>query len=238
MSTETLPHTPNPVRSGRRRSRDRTVVAIVGGALLIATLAAGAGWALRGASQPDLVAGSSQVMAPPAPMNTAPDDRPAPMVPPSPPALAPEAEDKPAPVRTERTPVARQPAPAPVVAQSPRPVERVAPAVCEQCGVVQSVRAVQRKGDAQGVGAVAGGVLGAVLGNQVGGGNGRTAMTVLGAVGGGVAGNEVEKRMRAETVYEVRVRMDNGGTRTVTQRNAPAEGARVRVDGDGARVIN
>lgn len=237
MSTEALPESPAPLRSGRRRSRDRTVVAIVGGALLIATVAAGAGWALRGASQPDLVAGSSQVMAPSAGLATAPDDRPQPMVPPSPPALAQQPEDKPAPVRTERAPAARQPAP--VVAQAPQPVERVAPpAVCETCGTVLSVRAVQRKGDAQGVGAVAGGVLGAVLGNQVGGGNGRTAMTVLGAVGGGVAGNEVEKRMRAETVYEVRVRMDNGGTRTVTQRHAPAEGARVRVDGDGVRNLN
>jgi uncharacterized protein YcfJ len=39
-------------------------------------------------------------------------------------------------------------------------------------------------------------VLGGLIGNQIGGGNGRALATVAGAVGGGYAGNEVEKRMR------------------------------------------
>ncbi len=107
---------------------------------------------------------------------------------------------------------------------------------CAQCGVVESVQAVKVKGEASGVGAVAGGVLGGVVGNQFGGGNGRTAMTVLGAVGGGVAGHEIEKNVKAKTVYSVRVRMEDGSLRTLQQSQAPAVGARVKVDGSSLRA--
>lgn len=112
-----------------------------------------------------------------------------------------------------------------------------AQAVCTSCGVVESVQAVQRKGEGTGVGAVAGGVVGGVLGNQVGAGQGRTAMTVLGAIGGGFAGNEVEKRARAVTVYRVRVRTDQGELRTIEQASALAVGQRVRIDGHKLRPI-
>jgi outer membrane lipoprotein SlyB len=108
---------------------------------------------------------------------------------------------------------------------------------CPLCGVVESVQAVQRKGEGSGVGAVAGGVLGGALGNQVGRGGGRTAMTVLGAIGGGLAGNEVEKRVKAVTVYRVRVRTDGGELRTIEQSSAPAVGQRVRVDGHQLHVL-
>ena len=79
-------------------------------------------------------------------------------------------------------------------------------------------------------------MIGGLLGNQVGGGNGRKAMTVVGAVGGGLAGHEIEKHARGETVYQVRVRMDNGTTRTVTVKNPPATGARVIVEGQSLRA--
>lgn len=119
------------------------------------------------------------------------------------------------------------------------PVGQAQPApVCGNCGTVDSVRAVQQKGEGSGVGAVAGGVLGGVIGNQMGKGNGKTAMTILGAIGGGVAGNEVEKQQRAETVYEVTIRMDDGSTRTLTQRSAPPTGTRVEVDGKSLTPIN
>jgi outer membrane lipoprotein SlyB len=59
---------------------------------------------------------------------------------------------------------------------------------------------------------------------------------VLGAVGGGLAGHEIEKQVKAETVYEVRVHMDNGSSRTVTVKDAPAVGAHVVVEGDSLRV--
>jgi outer membrane lipoprotein SlyB len=110
--------------------------------------------------------------------------------------------------------------------------------VCADCGVVESVQAVQRKGEGSGVGAVAGGVIGGALGHQVGDGQGRTAMTVLGAIGGGFAGNEVEKRARATTVYRVRVRTDNGTLRTLDQASAPAVGQRVRIEGHKLQLLS
>lgn len=85
---------------------------------------------------------------------------------------------------------------------------------CADCGIVDSVRAVEVKGEGSGLGVVAGGVLGGVLGNQVGGGRGRTAMTVVGAGAGAYAGNEVEKNMKKKVRYEIRVRMDDNSYRT------------------------
>ncbi|MEY8879129.1 MAG: glycine zipper 2TM domain-containing protein, partial [Leptothrix sp. (in: b-proteobacteria)] len=111
------------------------------------------------------------------------------------------------------------------------------PAACANCGVVEAVTAVQHKGEGSGVGAVAGGVAGGVLGNQFGSGNGRTALRVLGAIGGAVAGNEVEKRARSVTVYRVKVRTDNGEIRTVEQSTAPAVGQRVRIDGQHLKLL-
>jgi len=104
--------------------------------------------------------------------------------------------------------------------------------VCSDCGVVESVRSIKRKGQGTGIGAVAGGVVGAALGNQVGKGNGRSAMTVLGAVGGGVAGHEIEKQARSVTVHEVRVRMDDGSLRTIEQSQPAHAGDRVIVQGN------
>jgi len=106
--------------------------------------------------------------------------------------------------------------------------------VCATCGVIESVRPVQQqRAQGSGLGAVAGGVLGGVVGNQMGKGGGKTAMTLLGAIGGGFAGNEVEKRTRTVTVYEVNVRMDDGSVRTFTQQTEPAPGTRVEVDAQG-----
>lgn len=122
-------------------------------------------------------------------------------------------------------------APAPkAVPKQPAPQVAAAP-VCANCGVVESVRAIKRKGEASGVGAVAGGVLGAAVGNQFGKGNGRSAMTVLGAVGGGVAGHEVEKQVKSVVVHQVTVRMDDGSVRTIEQSQAPRTGERVLVQG-------
>jgi outer membrane lipoprotein SlyB len=116
--------------------------------------------------------------------------------------------------------------------------EPAAPVVsCANCGVVESVTAVERKGEGSGVGAVAGTVVGGALGNQVGKGNGRTAMTVLGAIGGAVAGHEVEKRARSTTVYRVKVRTDGGELRTVEHASAPAVGQRVKVEGQKLQML-
>ena len=121
------------------------------------------------------------------------------------------------------------PAPAPVVAAAP---------VCAVCGSVESVTPVERSGKpaGPGVGAVAGGVLGAVLGNQVGHGGGRTAATILGAVGGGFAGNAIEGHVRKETVYQVGVRMEDGSRRMLEVARAPSVGSRVTVEGATLRT--
>lgn len=110
-------------------------------------------------------------------------------------------------------------------------------AVCARCGVVESVHEVTVKGKGTGLGAVAGGVLGGALGNQMGRGNGRAAMTVLGAIGGGLAGNEVEKRTRAEKFYDVTVKMDDGSVRTIRQKTALAAGSRVTIDNNVIHLV-
>jgi outer membrane lipoprotein SlyB len=145
------------------------------------------------------------------------------------------ALQKPAPVAADKTtnsaPQSEQ------VAAVAQPVAQ-AKQVCANCGTVEAVNAVTREGHGSGVGVVAGGVLGGVLGNQVGGGNGRTVATVLGAVGGGWAGNKIEKNMKKDTVYNVRVRMEDGSTRTLQQASAPGVGAKVTVDGNTLRADN
>jgi len=56
-------------------------------------------------------------------------------------------------------------------------------------------------------------VVGGLLGNMVGGGNGRKLATVAGAVGGGYAGNEIEKNQKSHTVWVVQVRERDGRLR-------------------------
>ena len=111
------------------------------------------------------------------------------------------------------------------------------PAACATCGIVESVRPMEVRGEGTGVGAVTGGVVGGVIGNQFGHGTGRTALTLLGAAGGAFAGHEVEKNVRARTVYRVTVRMDDGSFRTFSQAAPARPGDRVRV-ADGALVAS
>lgn len=126
---------------------------------------------------------------------------------------------------------------APGVVTAPAPAAAVAAAAvapCDGCGVVQAVNKVKVKGKPNYLGAIAGGVAGAALGNQVGKGDGNTAATVLGAVGGAVAGREIEKRVRSGTRYDVVVKLDSGGSKTVSFESEPAfhVGSKVRVSGE------
>lgn len=107
-------------------------------------------------------------------------------------------------------------------------------AICNNCGTIESIQAVQQAAPQNGIGigAVAGAVLGGVLGNQVGGGNGRKLATIAGAVGGGFAGNEVERRTRT-TSYEIRVRMEDGSVRSISD-----SGQSGWTSGDRVRVVN
>jgi outer membrane lipoprotein SlyB len=78
-----------------------------------------------------------------------------------------------------------------------------------QYGRVTSINVIGAGERTTGAGAVLGALVGAAVGNQVGSGSGRTAATGVGAVGGAIIGNQIEKR-RADDVYRVTVRYDNG----------------------------
>jgi outer membrane lipoprotein SlyB len=106
-------------------------------------------------------------------------------------------------------------------------------ASCSACGTVESVRAVEVKGNGSGIGAVAGGVTGALLGNGMGQGNGRTAATLIGAAGGAYAGNEIEKNTKKHTNYRIRVRMGDDSVRTLYQRAVPGVSA-----GDRVKIVD
>lgn len=88
-------------------------------------------------------------------------------------------------------------------------------AVCHNCGTIESILPVTQEGKGSGAGAILGGVLGGVLGHQVGSGRGKDAATVAGAVGGAVLGNQIEKSGKSATIYEIRVRLNDGTTQTV-----------------------
>lgn len=107
-------------------------------------------------------------------------------------------------------------------------------AVCSTCGTVIAATPQQVQSQQPNpVGIIAGGIVGGLLGNQVGGGDGRKLATVAGAIGGGFAGNEIAKRVDAQTIYNVQVRMDDGQVRTLQLKVAPPVGQRVQIGADG-----
>lgn len=135
-----------------------------------------------------------------------------------------------APAKTAAARARATPEQAPVQVASNKPVVR---AVCAECGVIESVREIDTKGEGSGIGAVGGAVVGGVLGHQVGSGRGQDVATVVGAVGGAVAGNEIEKRVKSGKSYEITVRFEDGSSRVINEANAPSWRA-----GDRVKVIN
>jgi len=136
---------------------------------------------------------------------------------PSEPVVYRDYQDEP---RIAQAPV-MQPAPA---VQTPKPV------VAGQLGIVESVREVSVPGKTQGIGAAGGVGIGAILGNKIGESTGNKGLaTVIGAVGGGVLGNEIEKRQRETKQWEIGVRLDNGTTKTLTSPTQPFWNAGDRV---------
>jgi len=98
-------------------------------------------------------------------------------------------------------------------------------------GVIDSIETVRTGNDQIGAGAVIGGIVGGVLGNQVGGGTGRDVATVAGVVGGAVVGHQIEKRNNQQDAYRIQVRLDRGGSQTVTQAISDLRvGDRVRIE--------
>jgi len=109
---------------------------------------------------------------------------------------------------------------------------------CTDCGVVQSIRAVEQKGQSSGAGAVIGGVAGGVLGHQIGSGRGNTVATIAGVGVGALAGNEVEKQAKKTTSWNVVITMDSGATRSFNYSAQPSvrEGDRVKLVDGGRRL--
>lgn len=108
------------------------------------------------------------------------------------------------------------------------------PANCQDCGTVVRIEQVAGNSNVpNATGAVLGGLVGAVAGRELGNSKSsgrRNTATVAGAVAGAVAGNAIQKNIDGAT-YNVQVRMDNGRTVVVSQRDLDGirEGSYVRV---------
>jgi outer membrane lipoprotein SlyB len=151
-------------------------------------------------------------------------------VPDVPPKARRAAVSRPAPAaHTAPEPVA----PPPVASVPAAPAKIAALATCAECGVIESVREVDTKGQGSGLGAVGGAVVGGLVGNQVGAGRGKSVMAVVGAVGGALAGNEVEKRVKTTKSYDVTVRLNDGSSRVIREASLPTWHI-----GDKVKVIN
>jgi outer membrane lipoprotein SlyB len=105
-------------------------------------------------------------------------------------------------------------------------------------GTVESIRQVDAQKWAPGAGAVVGGLTGLGVGSLIGSGGGRTAAMIVGAVGGGLVGNEMANR-QTQLIWEIGVRYDDGGYGTITQTQPPALriGDRVRVTDTGLELL-
>jgi outer membrane lipoprotein SlyB len=108
---------------------------------------------------------------------------------------------------------------------------------CTNCGRVQQIKVSESSDWKKYAAPVGGAVVGGVIGNQFGGGSGKTALTIVGALGGAFAGHKVEEKTR-DKIYEVAVKMDDGSIRTVTYQSQPPvrEGDRVRLR-DGQLIL-
>lgn len=105
-------------------------------------------------------------------------------------------------------------------------------------GRITSIRHVKIEGGNV-AGALVGAGAGGVLGNQIGGGSGRTAATVGGALLGGLAGSHIQQNVTSRQGIEIQVRLDKGGSISIVQEVNPREsfevGDRVRVMTSGGR---
>jgi len=100
-------------------------------------------------------------------------------------------------------------------------------------GRVEAIEVEKAPGaDRFGMGTVMGGLIGGLIANQFGGGNGKLVATAAGAGGGAYAGHELEVKNRPQEVYRIRVQLDSGDYRVVSQDNDNdlAVGNRVHID--------
>ncbi len=115
--------------------------------------------------------------------------------------------------------------------------------VCYDCGIVTRIEQISTQSNApNATGAVLGGLVGAVAGRKIADDHtdskGRkNSATVGGAVAGAIAGNAIQNRVGAPS-YNVYVRMDDGRTQVVTQKDLAGirENTYVRVSNGRAYV--
>ncbi|AOX61226.1 MULTISPECIES: glycine zipper 2TM domain-containing protein [Gammaproteobacteria] len=95
---------------------------------------------------------------------------------------------------------------------------------CADCGIVTRINQVASGRSApSATGAVLGGIVGAVAGHEIsdhtGGSRGnKNIAAAAGAVGGALAGNQIQKNVTSDT-FDITVRMDDGRTVVVNQRD-------------------
>jgi outer membrane lipoprotein SlyB len=110
-------------------------------------------------------------------------------------------------------------------------------------GVIEQIMMVNLPSNHhQGVGAIVGGLGGLGIGSLIGGGTGRDVAMVVGALGGALMGNEIQKRNDQPTPgQQIIVRVRNGVLVAVTQPVNPnlrvGQAVYIEGNGEGARVI-
>ncbi|MEO8303206.1 MAG: glycine zipper 2TM domain-containing protein [Betaproteobacteria bacterium] len=110
-------------------------------------------------------------------------------------------------------------------------------------GVIEQITATQLQSNHhQGIGAIVGGLGGLGIGSLIGGGTGRDVAMVVGALGGALMGNDIQKKNNQPVPgQQIIVRIKNGVLVAVTQPVNPnlRTGQRVYIEGSGeaARVV-
>jgi outer membrane lipoprotein SlyB len=109
-------------------------------------------------------------------------------------------------------------------------------------GTVESIRNVQIVNPQSGVGALGGAALGGIAGSGAGEGSGQAAMTVLGALAGGLIGQHVEAGANTKNGIEITVHLDTGElvaiTQTADEQFRPGERVRLLSNGVTTRVTH
>jgi outer membrane lipoprotein SlyB len=109
-------------------------------------------------------------------------------------------------------------------------------------GTVESIRNVQIVNPQSGVGALGGAALGGIAGSAAGEGKGQAAMTVIGALAGGLLGQHVEQGANTKNGIEITVHLDTGElvaiTQTADEQFRPGERVRLLSNGVTTRVTH
>src|SRR5258708_3534337 len=105
---------------------------------------------------------------------------------------------------------------------------------------IESIRQVveHKNSPSNPLGMIAGGLIGGGIGSLFGGGNGRTAATIIGALGGGYIGHNIQNS-QTQTVWEIGVKYDRGGGGRMGQAAPPPFriGDRVLVTDQGLEYL-